>query len=122
MQVSNKAQNISEEEATRRLRGGIFMLMIALGGAVVLKMVDASPAFRMALFVPFFMAEYSFFQAVYKTCGVAALRGTRSMGEGTERIADPRERQACLCAGRTQIFHALSAALVLTAVFVWLSY
>ena len=98
------------------------MLMAALGGAVALEAFEADPLWRVALFVPFFLAEYSFFLAIYRNCGLAALRGLRFTGEGRERIADPRERQACRCAGKAQIVHALSAATALTALFVWMAY
>lgn len=98
------------------------MLMVALGGAVTMESAEISPLFRVVLFVPFFVAEYAFFQGIYRICGLAALRGMRRTGEGAEKIADPRERFACRCAGRVQLFHAFLASSLMTGLFVWMAY
>jgi len=113
------AENLSEEEVTRRLRFGIVMLMIALMLVAVLEKTGASPYMRLTLFVPFFFAENAFFQAVHKTCGFSAMRGFRHTTDGDERIANPAELDACRCRGKTQIFHTFCAAAALTALFVW---
>ena len=117
-----KAENVSEEDATYRLRGGIMMLAIALAGAVGLETIDAGPLWRLLLFVPFFLAEYSFFQAVYRICGVTALQGKRWVDDGWEQIADPQVREACRCLGKTQLFASLGWATLLTGLFVWLAF
>lgn len=119
--AADTGRNLTDEDATRRLRGGIVMLAVALMGAAILEKTGASPYLRLALFVPFFFAEYSFFQAIYRTCGFQALKGMRSTPEGPEPIADPQARNACRCAGKAQIVHSFLAASALTALFVFLA-
>ena len=75
---------------------------------------------RMWLFVPFFLAMTAFFQAVHKTCGFSAFRGLRMNGKSGERIANPSERDACLCRGRTQLIQSFASAAILTGLFVWI--
>lgn len=113
-------QNLSDTNVTRRLRVGIVMLMVALALAAVFEKLDASPLTRLWLFLPFFLAENAFFQAIHKTCGFSAMKGMRHTAEGDERIADRAELDACRCRGRLQLMHSLCAAAALTALFIWI--
>lgn len=114
------AENLSEGVVTRRLRGGIIMLMVALGLAAAFEVMDAGPITRLWLFVPFFLAENVFFQAVHKTCGFSALRGLRHTADGDERIVDPKEREAVMKRGWAQLAQTGLAATLITALFVWI--
>ena len=100
------------------MRGGIVMLLVALGMLAWFEQVDAPRYLRAVLFVPFFVAEYSFFQAIYNNCGMASLRGLRATPEGIEKIADPMAREACRCAGKTQIVTSALSAALFTMLFV----
>ena len=116
-----KGQNLTEAEVQRRLRGGIVFLFLALLAAVLLEHSSASWFLRLSLFVPFYFAGDAFFAAVHRTCGVAALRGMRATGEGSvERIADPNEREQCLCVGKRQIVHTVIGSALMTAAFVFI--
>lgn len=114
------SENLSDQEITRRLRGGIVMLMVALLAAALLEHVNAPTYSRIALFVPFFLAENAFFQAIYKTCGFSAMKGIRHTVDGDEKIADPLELEACRCQGKAQIVHSLAGATILTSLFTWI--
>lgn len=113
-------QNLSDANVTRRLRVGIIMLMAGLILAAAFEKLNAAPLTRVWLFLPFFLAENAFFQAIHKTCGFSAMKGVRHTAEGDERIADRAELDACRCRGKTQILHSFCAAAVLTALFIWI--
>ena len=114
------AENLTEEEVTRRLRGGIVMLIVALFCAALLEHYNASAYSRLWLFIPFFLAENAFFQAIHKTCGFSAMRGIRHTDDGDEKIADRRELEACRCQGKTQIVQSVAGAAILTGLFTWI--
>ncbi len=96
------------------------MLMLGLLLAALLEHYSASVYARLWLFVPFFIAEYAFFQAIYKTCGFSAMRGVRHTVDGHEKIADKLELAACRCRGRAQVAQSFVGALVLTALFTYI--
>ena len=114
------SENLSDQEVTRRLRGGIVMLMLALLLAALLEHWNAPAYSRLWLFVPFFMAENAFFQAIYKTCGFSAMRGVRHTVDGDEKIADRLELAACRCQGKAQLVQSFVGALFLTALFTYI--
>lgn len=115
-----KGQNLSEDEVQRRLRGGVLFLLMALACAIVLEKTGAPWTARAFLFFPFYLATHAFFVAVHRSCGLSAFRGQRATCEGLERIADPKERQECLCLGKRQLMQSLVSAAAVTALFVFI--
>ncbi len=115
------SENLSDQAVTRRLRGGIVMLMLALLLAALLEHWNASVYSRIWLFIPFFLAENAFFQAIHKTCGFSAMKGIRHTVDGDEKIADRLELEACRCQGKTQLVQSFAGALLLTALFTWIA-
>jgi hypothetical protein len=112
------ARNLTEQHVVRRLRGGIVFLMIGLLLAAAFEHFGVPPLRRTWLFVPFFLAGYAFFQAVFKTCGFSALRGRRHTTEGLEIVADKELRARALHTGKKQLLFSLLGAAALTALFV----
>lgn len=117
--ATEQSTNLSQANVTRRLRIGVGFLMLALLLAAMFEKLDLPVAHRLWLFVPFFLAQNAFFQAIYKTCGFSALRGVRMTPHGPERVADAQRRKAALRQGKKQLIYSCIGAAALTALFVW---
>ena len=59
--------NLSARPTAARLRGGVVFLALALILAVALVYAQVPWAYRLLLFLPFFVAANGFFQALYRT-------------------------------------------------------
>lgn len=112
------AQNLGDENVTRRLRAGIVALFLGLGWALVLERTNADWPLRLTLFLPFFVSVNAFFQGMLKNCGFSAYRGCRQTLYGQERIADRAELEKVKARGRVQLFVSFFVALALTLCFV----
>jgi hypothetical protein len=58
-----RAVNIGPKERRKRLVIGVVMLVAGFGGLGALIAVGAAPAWRLALFVPFWAAALGYFQS-----------------------------------------------------------
>lgn len=59
--------NLSPGAASRRLRQGVAMLGLALAVSVALVYVDLHQAWRLLLFLPFFVSANGFYQGLFRT-------------------------------------------------------
>ena len=62
-----RAENLSSGASSKRLRGGVVLLGIALMIAVTLVHTGVHPAWRLLLFLPFWAAAQGFYQGLYRT-------------------------------------------------------
>jgi hypothetical protein len=121
MQPPARCANLTPQTQDRRLRLGIVFFTITVVAAVVLVKLHAHPALRWALAVPFFCATLHIAEAMYKTCPMLAARGMREQAEGSEPIADPRERSRIRGNGRRLLVSSAVIALTAAALFAQLS-
>jgi hypothetical protein len=59
--------NIGRRERNTRFKFGVVMLALGIAGAFALVVLDVRRMFRIALFVPFWLAAIGIFQAREKT-------------------------------------------------------
>jgi len=64
---SNEVRNIGEKERTKRRVLGIVALVVGVGLAFVLVVIDAPRAWRIVIFVPIWLAGLGLLQAREKT-------------------------------------------------------
>ena len=81
----------------------------------------AAPQWRVALFIPLFMAALCVLQVRAQTCVVHAVAGTRNMDHGSEKIADADERRALQAVARGVALRSAAAAAAVTALVVLVS-
>lgn len=67
MDTARTAGNLSDENQTQRLRGGVLGLGVSLTLAVVMLKMGASAPVRLALFLPFLVTANGLFQGLYRT-------------------------------------------------------
>ncbi len=98
---------------------GIVMAAVGAGIAVWLAAAGAPRAWRLALFVPAWIAALDFFQVRARTCVLLASRGVRNMDTGAEPITNPAELTRVRTQARlVHVRSALAAAAVTALAFV----
>lgn len=105
-----------------RLRMGVFFLAIGLAMALGLQVLEVERAWRLSLFIPFFMGAFGAFQGLYRTCPAHASKGTRegvAPGEA-ERVANPESLERSRRLSRKVMFYSLTNAVLATSVFFFL--
>ena len=100
-----------------RLRMGALMLGIALLGTVALVQTDLHRAWRLALFLPFFMSAFGAWQGLFRTCPGLAMKGMRENASGQEeRMGRAPEIEATRRTGQQVFSGAMVTAVFSTAV------
>jgi hypothetical protein len=61
------AVNIGARESQKRLAAGVTMLVVGIGAAVAFSFIDVNRAWRLGVFVPFWMGALGLLQAQRKT-------------------------------------------------------
>lgn len=118
METARIAGNLSDENQTQRLRGGVLSLGLSLTIAVAMLKLGASAPIRLVLFVPFFFSAIGLFQGLYRTCGFLAAQGMRDVGDGPEKISSRAELARVKQLGRKMFLGSTLSAAAATAVFV----
>lgn len=112
--------NIGPRQRQRRLVGGVFFLVIAIGVAAAVIVFNAPRPWRVLVFLPAWAAAIGFFQVRAKTCVALAARGLKNMDEGDEEVTNPLELETLRAQSRgvhiRAIVSAAAVAALLTAV------
>jgi hypothetical protein len=88
---SLSVENLGARAQNAQLRCGVFLLVVGLGAAVLMRRTGAS-APALWLLMPLFMAgTYGIAASSTRTCALTALFGHRLTETGREPIADRRE-------------------------------
>ncbi len=111
------AANLESAGQSSRMRLGIIALAVALGGVLALQALEAPRAFRLLLFVPFFLTLFGATQALYRTCPSLAARGVREVCGGEEPVARASERQRSRQLGHRVLWLSALGAALATAGF-----
>jgi hypothetical protein len=112
--------NIGPRERRKRLIGGVVMLLVAIGLAVILVRSGVPRAWRAAVFIPLWASATGFVQARHATCVALAAMGCQNLDGGTEPVADPTLLERMRAQARTVNVQALVTAVLLTAAVVLL--
>lgn len=113
--------NLEQGGQDARLRLGVAMLAIALLGTVGLVQADLHRAWRLLLFLPFFMAAFGAWQGLFRTCPGLAFKGLRETATGHEaKVKRKAELVAAQRAARQVLIGAIATALVSTSVVFFL--
>ena len=83
------ARNIGPTGRRLRVAGGVVLLVVGLGGAILLVLTGASRGARLALFAPFFGAALGLLQARDHTCVMLAARNQCEIDRGFGAVTDP---------------------------------
>lgn len=88
---SSSGQNLGARAQNTQLRGGVFVLVLALLASVLMRRAGAS-APALWLLTPLFLAgTYGIAASSTRTCALTALSGHRLTETGREPIANRRE-------------------------------
>jgi hypothetical protein len=120
MDTRARVGNLGTEVQNAQLRRGVILFAIALAIGVILVRAQVAPAVRLLLFVPFAMASYGIHLGLFKTCGIMAIKGARSMDGCVEPICDKSERGIMLRQGLKVIASTFAAATLATLLLVLL--
>jgi len=107
-------ENMGAGPRSRALRSAVVVFAVTLAAALVLAQLGLAPAWRLGLFVPFYMAVYMASVALVGTCGFTAFRGMRNIDGTEERIADPEVLREARRFGTRVMAVAAGAAVALT--------
>lgn len=111
------AANLESAGQSARMRLGIAALAVALGAVLALEAFEAPRAWRLVLFLPFFLTLFGATQALYRTCPSLAARGVREVCGSEEPVARASERQRSQQLGRRVLWLSLLGAALATAGF-----
>lgn len=92
------------------MRSAVLVFAVTLLVGVWMAKAGLSPAYRLALFIPFTMAGQGLFSALYGTCGWRAAQGVREVGGETSRIIDKSELASVKAVGRKVTFAGFASA------------
>ena len=109
--------NIGAAEQAKRYLLGVSMVILGMIMLGVFYSNGVPRVFRIALFPATFFAFFGFLQARRKICALYSEMGVRNIGNGTEKITDPKLVSALKRRGRMIIFHSFIGGLFLTVLF-----
>ena len=107
-------ENLGDGPQNARIRFGVASLGVGLLLAVVAVELRAPRAVFLLLFLPFFAGATALSMGLTRTCTALAAGGMRNLGDGRERVVDPRERHALRLRGLRVALYGFVAAAVAT--------
>ncbi len=107
--------NLRTSGQNARLRMGVVMLAVSLVLSVVLVRADVPRVWRLALFIPFFMAAVGAWQGLYRTCPMMVREGTKESEHGDARVVDPEQLRGARKLAFRVLLGSMCTALLSTA-------
>ena len=109
--------NLESSGQNVRLRMGVAMLGLSLLGTVLIVQSGLHWAWRILLFMPFFMAAFGAWQGLFRICPGLAFKGVRENAAGGEdRIGRQRDLVQARRMARLVLGGATATAMLSTAV------
>jgi ABC-type Co2+ transport system permease subunit len=112
--------NIGPHGRRRRMVLAGIAAAIAVAAAAFALPPHMSRVWRLAVFLPAWVAAVCYLEARSHTCVVLAARGLRNLDTGNERVADAAERRASAAQSRSIYLWSTVAAAVVTASLMFL--
>jgi hypothetical protein len=98
--VAKTRGNICAAGQSQGLRVGVVGFALTLSAAVALAKAGVATELRWLLAAPFFVAVVGVAESLLQTCPFRAMRAERDQGDGSEPIADPKERAEMRARGK----------------------